>query len=122
MISRFVYNEKKMCYERKPIAGLQPVQILSPSVVDYSDWRPNIDTVSVNDMRGSRTPYYDYPDGKDTGLDLTYLRSPSRDITEIQEMQSKLQKTSDANLSALSKEVEAAIAEEQTSEKSSEPS
>lgn len=111
MILRYVYDEKTHLYKKKLIDGLIPVEIFSPSVVDFSDWRPNIDTVSTLDLRGSnRTPLYDYPDGKDSGLDLTYLRSPSRDITEIDEMKNKLSKSVDSGM----KELNEAIKEELT--------
>lgn len=111
MILRYVYDEKTHLYKKKLIDGLVPVEIFTPSVVDFSDWRPNIDTVSSLDLRGSnRTPLYDYPDGKDNGLDLTYLRSPSRDITEIDEMKNKLSKSVDSGM----KELNEAIKEELT--------
>lgn len=52
------------------------------SVTDISKWIPGSDSPHTNN--GSQfSPLYDFPDGKDTGIDLSYTRQPGLDITEV---------------------------------------
>lgn len=73
----------------------------SPSVTDKSSYQPNIDHLHqspiINGGSGSRSPLYDFEDGKDTGVRLYQLRDPSADVTEIQETQKKLKKAADSD-------------------------
>ena len=65
------------------------------SVVDKSKFRPTL----VNNGSGqrvvgtSRSPVYDFEDGKDTGLRFGVIRNLGADITEVDAVQNILQKT-----------------------------
>lgn len=112
-LRRFVYNEKKGCYERGNIDVPVAVEIETESVVDLSQWKPDLGTVA-NMLGGSnRIPLYDYEDGKDTGLNLAYLRDPARDITEIEAMRAAYQSSVNKNLQEIDLILQAQKAEKE---------
>lgn len=77
----------------------------SPSVVDTSKYRPNVNELhNFDGGKGSRVPLYDFEDGKDTGLRLGVLRHQGADITEIQAAKDILEvSTSEATKEATEK-------------------
>lgn len=82
--------------------------VFTPSQTDKNDF--------IKDVKGSKslilgggTQYigvYDFPDGKDTGLDLTMLRQKGIDITEIEEAQRNLTNKAIQNIQEVNDEME----------------
>lgn len=80
----------------------------TPSQTDKTDF--------VKDVKGSKslilgggTQYiglYDFPDGRDTGLDLTFLRKKGIDITEVDNMREILQTKAEENIKEVNREIE----------------
>lgn len=64
------------------------------SVTDKSKYKPNVPLYSqvTSDARLPSNLVYDFPDGKDTGLDLTPLRNKSLDVVEISALKRSLER------------------------------
>lgn len=61
------------------------------SVVDSSKYRPNLPSFQQVSSGSSFKGLFDFSDGVDTGLDLTYLRKRGIDQTEIDAFAERLQ-------------------------------
>lgn len=90
---------------------------------DKSKYRPNVPLYSQIDFNKGLPSnlVYDFPDGNDTGLDLTPLRNKSLDITEIKQIKDSLQKSVDRQKKAIDDEVDSLL-KQQTDTKSDDTS
>lgn len=92
------------------------------SVTDKTSYRPDISSArafagSVGVGTSSRVGVYDFPDGKDTGETLmTFLRSKSLDVTEIDQVMNDLLQSKENMIRA---DVEKFISENKDKEKDS---
>lgn len=81
-----------------------------PSVTDKSHYRPNAPSYARVDGSG-RVGLFDFPDGEDTGIDLSYLRKRGIDQTEIDAYTERLKNLSKEQLDQLKYEAAQEIIE-----------
>lgn len=91
-------------------------------IVDDTDFMPSINEARLFMASGSgtRTPLYDFPDGKDNGLNLTMLRN-NADPTEIDQAIKVMKQQKDIDIDKASEVLkeELKIAEQSKNESSS---
>lgn len=119
---------KKYCkrYIRQPDGSLKldwidkPVVNYGESVTDKSKYKPNVPLYSQIDFNKGMPDNlcYDFPDGKDTGLDLTPLRNKSLDITEIADIKRSLEASTKRQKKAIDDEVDKLLKEQSESKQS----
>lgn len=91
------------------------------SQTDKSNYRPNVplySQIEANKAMPSNL-VYDFPDGKDTGLNLTPLRDKSLDITEVQQIKNALQKSVDKQEKAIKDEMNRVLDDQKNSKNDS---
>lgn len=107
-VFRWVFNPALGRKEYKAVPASMGTDFVCESVVDKTNWSPEAE-LSVNSPFGGspRVGLYDFPDGEDTGLDLTGLRNPSLDIVDVDNIRKSLDKKAKADIEAIKAEMSA---------------